>query len=138
MSNPLCCSTWSMNKEMETSIDSFNTRMVRHTCGSFWPKHMSTEVNVLIEPATCEVDKRLWQMLLHILRMDDHVPAKKATIDAIKTKKEKRGRPNTSLLTTIKDYLKRHSLSIEEAIELAKDRKTWKLEGSRALANEKL
>ena len=78
---------------------------------------MSTEeVNVLIEPATWEVKKRRWQMLGYILRMDDHVPAKKATIDAIKTKKEKQGRPNTRLLTTIKDDLKRHSLSIEEAI----------------------
>ena len=51
---------------------------------------MSTEeVNVLIEPATCEVKKRRWQMLGHVLRMDDHVPAKKATIDAIKNKKDK-------------------------------------------------
>ena len=53
------CSTWSMNKEMERSIDSFNKRMVRHACGIFWPKHMSRKkVNVLLEPATCEVKKR--------------------------------------------------------------------------------
>ena len=48
-----------MNKEMERSIDIFNRRMVRHACGIFWPKHMSTEeVNVLIEPATCDLKKR--------------------------------------------------------------------------------
>ena len=90
---------------------------------------MSTvEANVLIEPATCEVEKRRWQMLDHILRMNDHVPQKKTTIDSIKIKKQKGGRPNTSLLTTIKDDLKHHLLSIEKAIKLANDKKPWKLE----------
>ena len=43
------CSTWSMNKEMERSKDSFNRRMVRHACGIFSPERMSTEkVNALI------------------------------------------------------------------------------------------
>ena len=52
------CSTWSMNKEIERSIGSFNRRMVRHACGIFWPKRMSTEeVNFLIDSATCEVKK---------------------------------------------------------------------------------
>ena len=70
-------------------MDSFNRRMVRHACGIFWPKRMSSEeVNVFIEPATCEVKKRRWQMLGHILRMDDHVSAEKAIIDAIKTRKK--------------------------------------------------
>ena len=100
---------------------------------------MSTEkLNALIEPETCEVKKRRWQLLGHILRMDNHVPTKKATIDALKTKKEKREKPNTGLLTTIKNDLKRHSLSIDMAIELANDRKSWKLKGSRASAKEKL
>ena len=71
-----------------------------------------------------EMKKRRWKMLGHILGMDDHVSAKKATIDAIETKKEKRGRPNTSLLITIKDDLRSHSLSIKEGIELTKDRKS--------------
>ena len=74
-------------------------------------------------------------MLSHILRINDHAPAKKATIDVIVTKKEKQ---NTSPLTTIKNDLKRHSLSIEEAIQLAKNRKSWKLKESRASTNEKL
>ena len=113
-----------MNKKRK---DSFNRGMVRHACRIFWPKHVSTkEVNALIEPATCEVKKRRWQMLGQILRKNDHVSAKKTTIDSIKTKKEKQGRPNTSLLITIKDDLKRHSLSIKEVIELAKDRKSCK------------
>ena len=74
---------------MERSIDSFNRRMVRHACGIFWPKRMSTEkVNVLIEPPTCEVKKRLWQMLGHILRMDDHVPTKKQPLIPLKPKKK--------------------------------------------------
>ena len=50
------CGTWSMNKEMERSIDSFNRRMVRHASGIFWLKRMSTEeVNVLIKPTTREI-----------------------------------------------------------------------------------
>ena len=61
--------------------------MVRHVCEIFWPKRTSTEkVNAFIEPATCEIKKRRWQMLDHVLRMNDHVPAKEATIDSIKTK----------------------------------------------------
>ena len=78
-----------MNKEIERSIESFNKRMVRHACGIFWPKRMSTEeVNVLIEPATCEVKKRRWQMLGHILRMGDYFLAKKQLLMSLKPKRK--------------------------------------------------
>ena len=51
---------------------------------------------------------------------------------------EKRGRPSTSLLTTIKHDLKAHKLNIDQAVELVQDRDLWKLEGSRTPANEDL
>ena len=95
------CSTWAMNKGMVRSVDSFNRKMVRYVCGVFWPNRMKTEtVNALIKPASQIVTRRRWQMLGHILRMNDLVPAKQSTITCLKKKNAKRGRPSTSLLTT--------------------------------------
>ena len=133
------CSTWAMDKGMVRSVDSFNRKMVRYVCGVFWPNRMKTEtVNALIKPVSQIVTRRRWQMLGHILRMDDLVPAKQFTINCLKKKNAKRGRPSTSLLTTSKHDLKAHKLNIDQAVELAQDRDLWKLEGSRTSANEDL
>ena len=133
------CSTWAMDKGMVRSVDSFNQKMVRYVCGVFWPNRMKTEiVNALIEPASQVVTMRRWQMLDHILRMDDLVPAKQSTINCLKKKYAKRRRPSTNLLTMIKHDLKAHKLTIDQAVELAQDRDLWKLEGSRTLAKEDL
>ena len=95
--------------------------MVQYVCGVFWPNRMKTEsVNALIEPVSQVVARRRWQMLGHILRMDDLVPAKQSTIK------------------TIKHDLKAHKLNIDQAVELVQDRDLWKLERSRTPANEDL
>ena len=133
------CSTRAMDKGMVRSVDSFNRKMVRYVCGVYWPNCMKTEtVNALIEPASQIVTRRSWQMLGHILRMDDLVPAKQSTINCLKKKKKKRGRPSTSLLTALKNDPKGFKLNIDQAVELAQDRNLWKLEGSRTPANEDL
>ena len=133
------CSTWAMDKGMVRSVDSFNRKMVRYVCGVFRPNRMKTKtVNALIEPPSQIVTRRRWQMLGHILHMDDLVPAKQSTINCLKKKNAKRGRPSTSLFTTIKHNLKAHKLNIDQAVELAQDRDLWKLEGSRTPANEDL
>ena len=125
-----------MDKGMVKSVDSFNRKLVRYVCGVFWPNRMKTEtVNALFEPASQIVTRRPWQMLGHILRMDDLVPAKQSTINCLK-KNAKRGRPSTSLLTTIKHDLKAHKLNIDQAVELEQDMDLWKLEESRTSANE--
>ena len=81
------CSTWAMNKGMVSSVDSFNRKMVRYVCGVFWPKYIKKEtVNALIEPASQVLTRRRWQMLGHILRMDDLVPAKQTTTKCLKEK----------------------------------------------------
>ena len=81
------CNTWTMVKGMVRSVDSFNRLMVRYVCGVFWPNRMKTEtVNALIEPASQVVIRRRWQMLGHILRMDDLVPANQTTINCLKEK----------------------------------------------------
>ena len=126
------CSTWAMDKGMVRSVDSLNRKMMRSN-------RMKTEtVNALIEPASQIVKRRRWQMLGHILRMDDLVPAKQSTINCLKKKNAKRGRPSTSLLTTIKHNLKAHKLNIDQAVELAQEKDLWKLERSRTPANENL
>ena len=129
---------WAMDKGMVRSVDSFNRKMVRHVCGVFWPNRIKTKtVNALIEPASQVVTRRRWQMLCHIHLMNDLVPAKQTTIKCFK-KNAKRGRPSTSLLTTIKHDLKALKLKIDQAVELAQDRDLWKLGGSRTPANEDL
>ena len=132
------CSMWAMDKGMVRSVDSFNRKMVRYVCGVFWPNRMKTEtMNDLIEPASQIVTRQPWQMLGHILRMDDLVPVKQSTINCFK-KKTQCGRFSTSLLTTIKHDLKAHKLNLDQAVELVQDRDLWKLEGSRTPANKDL
>ena len=76
------------------------------------------------------VAKRRWQVLGHILRLNNQVPTKRATMECLASKNTKRGKPSTSLLATIKKDLKSHKLTLNEAIELAQNKKRWKLKGS--------
>ena len=71
----------------------------------------NNKITILIEPASQIVVRRRWQILGHILPMDDLVPAKQSTINCFKKKNAKRGRPSTSLFTTIKHDLKAHKLN---------------------------
>ena len=129
------CSTWAMDKRMVRSLDSFNQNMVRYVSGVFWLNRMKTEtVNALIEPVSQIVTRRRWQMLGHILRMDDLVPAKQFTINCLKKKTQS----VEDLLTTIKHDLKAHKLNIDQAVELEQDRDLWKLKGSRTPVNENM
>ena len=93
-------------------------------------------MNALIEPASQVVTRRRWQMLGHILCIDDLLLAKQTTINCLKKKNAKRERPSTSLLTTIKHNLKAHKLNIDQAVEMTQDRDLWKPEGSRTPVKE--
>ena len=85
------CSTLEMDKGMEQLIDSFNRRMIRQACGSFRPNRMFTEkVNTLAEPVFQIVPKRSWRKLGHIFRMNDLVPAGRATMECLASKNKKR------------------------------------------------
>jgi len=49
----------------------------------FWPKIMENEiVDNYDEPASNIIQRRRWQMLGHVLRMEDNVPAETLTIKA--------------------------------------------------------
>ena len=116
------CSPWAMDKGMARSANSLNQRMVRHACKFFRPNCMKTEtVNTLVKPASQVVTRRRWQILDHILRMDELVPAKQTTIKSIKKKDAKRGRPSTSFLTMSKHHLKTHKLNIDQGVEMAQN-----------------
>ena len=53
---------------------------------------MKNEVIQFVEPASQVVNKTRWQLLEHILRMNDQVPAKATTIEGINKRNEKTGK----------------------------------------------
>jgi len=82
------------------------------------------------EPASNIIQRKRWQMLGHVLRMEDNVLAKTLTIKAISDQqhmRKKRGRPPTTLTNTLVADLKRHNIKdITEAINIENDRKQWR------------
>ena len=101
---------------------------MRRVLGVSWPKIMKNEkVDKYDEPATNIIQRRRWQMLGHILRMNDAVSAKQYTIRSLKNQNQnrKRGRPVTSLTSTITSDLNKIN-SIEQAITIACDRQKWR------------
>ena len=124
------CITWEMDKGMRQLIDSFKRKMIRQACGIFWLNRISTEkVNTLAEPASQIVAKRRWQMLGHILRTNEQVSTNRATMECLASKKTKRKTKHQSSSNHQKRP-KSLKLTLNEAIELAQNRKRWKLEGS--------
>ena len=88
-----------------------------------------TEV-LTIKPGSQIAARRRWQMLGHIFRVNDQVLAKRAKMECLASKNKKRERPSTSLFPTIRRDLKSHKLTLNESIELAQNKKRWKLKES--------
>ena len=125
------CETWGMNKTITNEVNRFKRRLIRRVLGVKWPKVLKNEeVDSYDEPAINVIQRRRWQMLGHVLRMNDNIPAKQETLkclNSILQTKRKRGRPPTTLTNTLISDLRKHKIdSMEQATELANDRQLWR------------
>ena len=106
------CSTWGLTKIDEQQLDTFHRKQLKRVLKIKYPHRIST--NNLYERCntkqiSLEILKQRWQKFGHILRLDKETPAYKSMIYYFDfTHKERfKGRPRTTLVTTLDDDIKR-------------------------------
>ena len=106
---------WGLSITDEQNIDSFHRRLLRKALGIRWPRCVSNEKLYKISKAekwSITIQRRRFTFLGHILRLHTDVPVKQALREYFKAKKNKRGRPPTTWIGTIKDL---ESIDIQTA-----------------------
>ena len=104
--------TWGMSKKDEDDIDAFHRRQLRRVLGVKYPTIMRNEAVYRLsktKPLSVEITKSRWKMFGHVLRMNERTPAQLAMkFYFTKTGHKKfRGRPRTTIVTTINRDIKR-------------------------------
>ena len=106
------CSTWGISKKDEESLDAFHRSQLRYLLGKKFPSVISNE-NLYIRcgayPVSLFILKARWKLFGHILRLDRKCPAN-AAMDfyfELTNDKKFRGRPRTTLVTTLQSDIKK-------------------------------
>ena len=110
--------TWGMSKKDEDDIDAFHRRQLRRVLGVKYPTIMRNEAVYRLsktKPLSVEITKSRWKMFGHVLRMNEGTPARLAMkFYFTKTGHKKfRGRPRTTIVTTINRDIKRTQKKIK-------------------------
>ena len=106
------CSTWGLSKTDAESIDAFHRNQLRRVLNIRWP-HRISNANLYKRTKTHPISINIliarWKLLGHILRLNANTPAIKAMqyfFTEIEGAKKFRGRPRTTIVTTINNDLK--------------------------------
>ena len=102
------CELWTLNKTLCDKLDAFHRRLLRYAIGITYPKIIKNEAIYKITNQV-EISKTIQSRRLswfgHLMRLPVETPARIAFNEAIKPRKNKRGRPKTSWLDTVqKDF----------------------------------
>ncbi len=130
--------TWALTKDEERKLDSFHRKQLRIVLGIRYPTIISNKS--LYEktkeiPLSLTVLENRWRLFGHILRLDQNAPCNKAMISYFKEQsKKRRGRPRTTIVTTLRRDLKREtshlglntSEDLEKLRDTAQNRDLWK------------
>ena len=138
------CGTWGMSRKDEESMNSFHRKQLRRVLGVRWPHTISSRKLYNItntQPISLKITERRWKLLGHILRLKPHTPARKAMryYFESRTAKKFRGRPRTTIVTTINNDIKRarekfrdfkgvelvSHVSLQNMCHKARNRKLW-------------
>ena len=147
------CSTWSLTKQQTLHLDSFHRKQLRRLLGIYWPNTISNQdlyTKCNCRPISESLPKKRSQLLGHILRRPQNIPAKQALYKYFdKNNSQKyRGRPPTTIVNTINEdlssatstiypysehsYCKNNKLSLNNSEDLEKvkdaatDRESWR------------
>ena len=129
------CETWQITKHDERKLNSFQCQCLRRLLRTRWQQRMTTKrVAELAEinDISCEVRRRRWNWLGHILRTEGEIDCFTA-LGWTPEGQRARGRPNTTWKRTVeKERNKPEWKSWEVAKAVAQGRKCW-LESMEAL-----
>ena len=118
------CSSWALSKLHLHKLDVYHRRHLRTIVKMKWPIVVSNEdlyKRCKTTPLSTRVKQQRWRMLGHILRMDDNVPAVSALTFALTTVTKmpgRIGRPQTNLLTVLKQDLKSLGIPLNDYCDM--------------------
>ena len=139
--------TWGLSRTDIGKLDAFHRQQLRIALNIRYPNKISNKAlyrRCEAEPITFEIIQRRWRFFGHALRLDRESPAQKSMdfFFECKTNKSFRGRPRTTIISTINDDINRlndedndfrnvlPTLKTEKDLDLyritAQDRKYWK------------
>ena len=98
------CSTWALTDTETKSLNAFHRKQLRILLGIFYPDTISNnELYIRCNTTTISsmITKQRWQLFGHILRRDENIPAQLAMNQYFEPGKKFRGRPTTTLPTTL-------------------------------------
>ncbi len=104
--------TWGMSEKDESDIDAFHRRQLRRVLGVKYPTIMRNKAVYRLsnaKPISVDITKSRWKMFGHVLRMNENTPARLAMrfYFQVTGHKKFRGRPRTTIVTTINRDIKR-------------------------------
>jgi len=111
-----CCA---LSKADARKVDAMDQWYLRRIPDISWYHHVSN----------CEVRPK-WRLMLfgHLVKMDESADARRILTAVPQSECRKPvGRPYTSWMATLKNDLARHNLTLEDAIELALNKRLWRL-----------
>lgn len=124
------CSSWAAPKAILNKLDACHRRHLRSILAIHWPNTISNETlykRCNTRPLSEMVTEARWNMLGHVLRMDQNAPAQTAlryAVEGAKKYKSRRGRHTTNLLDTLKKDIKERMMDLRNTADLESLRKT--------------
>ena len=83
------CETWKINKEDEKMPDVFKQKCLRKILTIRWQDCEEVRKRAGMEPLSCDVEKRRWKMIYHVLRQDREIDCNIALTWAPERKKKR-------------------------------------------------
>jgi hypothetical protein len=134
------CETWKSSKAINHKVDVFMQRCLRKIMGITWRDHITNEIVLqrarLEKPSSLIMARRV-RFAGHIWRMGEERPAKIAMEWLPKGGRRKRGRPQKTWRSCVKDDFKTMGLSWDEARSKAQDREDWRSLVDQCLARDR-
>ena len=119
---------WTVTKTIENKIDSYQRRLQRRAINIKWPKKISTDrLNEITNDRKWSdtIRTRRMRWFGHAVRLHCDTPAQQALEEATRNVKKLRGGQKATWIKILEKDLKQLGLTINEAKEIAKDRKEW-------------
>ena len=130
---------WSLNKNLESTVDVIQRNLLRRTLQIFWPKKISNAELYRItnqQPWSTTIQKRRLSWLGHLMRLNEQTPARRALEEYSNPEiKRPRGKPPITWMAMIRDDLQTINIklnlnkqqeTIQKLQQLTSNRQQWK------------
>ncbi len=129
---------WTLTKNLENTINTFQRRQLRNILGIHWPKTISNEelyTRTKTKPWNTTVRRRRLNWIGHMMRLHPDTPARQALTEYLRTVKHPKGRPTHTWMEQIRKDLLKVIIKLDQSCarnttdqlsELTKDRDRWR------------